>query len=84
MSMLEEAGNRIVCHVMDLLKSGRSTVKIRSVDSDVVAILLGFNTKFMEMNPETNILVDFGTGNNRKVYSISKSFSKLGKDLLMV
>ena len=66
---------------MDLLKKGLSTVTIRTVDSDEVAILLGFNTKLIEINPETNILVDFGTGNNRKVYSISKSFSKLGKDL---
>ena len=48
-------------------ESGRSTVTIRTVDSDVVAILLGFNTKFMEINPETNILVHFGTGNNRNV-----------------
>ena len=81
MSMLEEADNRIVCHVMDLLKSGRSTETISTVHSDVVATLLGFNTKFVEFNPETNILIYFGTGNNRKVYSISKSFSKLGKDL---
>ena len=79
--MLEEADNRLECHIMDQIITGHDTVTVRTVDSDVVAILLGFTIQFLAINPNMNLLVDFGTGNKRKHYSINRAYSDLGKEV---
>jgi len=38
----EEADNRIVVHIEDMLKTGVADIKVRTVNSDVIVILLIF------------------------------------------
>ena len=66
LDMLEEADNRLVCHTMNQINSGMNTITVRTVDSNVIVILL---------------LVDFGTGKDRKSYSITNAYSEMGKDV---
>ena len=47
-SVLEEADNRIVCHVNDLIQNGFSNILVKTGDSDVIVILLGFMKQFMD------------------------------------
>ena len=49
MEVLEEADNRIVCHINDMLECGLSSISVRTADSDVVVILL---SQFLEINPD--------------------------------
>ena len=60
-SVLEEADNRIVCHISDIIPKGYSKIMVHTVDSDVVVILLGFMSEFMAANPSVEITVDFKT-----------------------
>ena len=41
-SVLEEADNRIGCHIQDILQKGYSNISVKTADCDVVVILLGF------------------------------------------
>ena len=79
--MLEEADNRIVVHVMDMLNKGIKSVTVRTVDSDVVVILLGFTTKFLSVCCDLQLIVDFGVPDKRKFYSITEAHKKLGGDV---
>ena len=76
--MLEEADNRIICHVMDMLNKGIKSVTVRTVDSDVVVILLGFTTKFLSVCCDLQLIVDFA--DKHQLYSITEAHKKLGGD----
>ena len=80
-SVLEEADNRIVCHISDIISKGYSKIIDRTVDSDVVVILLGFMSEFMAANPSFEITVDFKTSSGRKYISINSIYSNLGSDI---
>ena len=77
--MLEEADNRIICHVMDMLNKGIKSITVRTVDSDVVVILLGFTTKFLSVCCDLQLIVDFA--DKHQLYSITEAHKKLGGDV---
>ena len=79
--MLEEADNRIICHVMDMLNKGIKSITVRTVDSDVVVILLGFTTKFLSVCCNLQLIVDFAVPDKRQLYSITEAHKKLGGDV---
>ena len=54
---------------------------VRTVDSDVVVILLGFMSEFMAANPSVEITVDFKTSRWRKYISINSIYYNLGSDI---
>jgi len=60
----EETDNRIVVHIEDTLKTGVAYLKVRTVDSDVIVILLSFIAQLKKINQNVNILIEFGTGNH--------------------
>ena len=80
-SVLEEADNRIICHILDILESGLSRISVKTSDSDVVIILLGFIDQFLNIVPELELFVDFNTGTNRKYININACYISLGKDI---
>ena len=80
MSILEEADNRIICHIYDILKSGLSRITVKTCDSDVVVILLGFMEIFIKSMPEIELFVEFNTGIHKKLMSINSSYNLLGKE----
>ena len=73
---LEEADNRIICHIGHMIKADNLiSIKVRSADTDVVAILLEFLPQFKLLNDHIRIWCDFGTGVNRKA-TLSIQFMK--------
>ena len=75
----EEADNRMVIHIKDMLEKDIANIKLRTVDTDVIVILLSFMPQFNELNESVKILTDFGTGEHRRTISINSSFNALGE-----
>lgn len=74
----EEADTRIVVHVLHALEAGLTTIVVRTVDTDVVIILVG---KFHDMylrNPQAEIWVAFGMGTHFSFISINDICFALG------
>lgn len=74
----EEADTRIVVHVRDALHTA-DTVLVRTVDTDVVVILVGKFYDLKVINPDLDIWVAFGMGRNYKFLSINKVCKSLGE-----
>ena len=77
---LEEAENRLLLHVKEAVMRGRTNVIVRTVDSNIIVILLGFMDKFLEINPGTSIVVDYGV-TNRRLININDSYRNLGDSI---
>ena len=45
----EEADNHIVVHIKDMLEKGITFTTVRTVDLDVIVIILGFMTELKEV-----------------------------------
>ena len=81
---LEEADNRIICHIGHMIKADNLTsIKVRSADTDVIVILLAFMPQFKLWNDHIRIWCDFGTGVNRKAISINSIYERLGEALCL-
>ena len=78
-SVQEEADNRMVIHIKDMLEKDIANIKLRTVDTDVIVLLLSFLPQFNELNESVKILTDFGTGEHRRTISINSSFIALGE-----
>ena len=80
----EEADNRIVAHINDLLTEGcpeEFDLIVRTCDSDVVIILISFYWKFASNHQNLKLWVEFGTGKNKKTIACHLIASKLGEDV---
>ena len=64
----EEANTRIVVHVMHALQQGAKTIEVRTVDTDVVVILVGTFHDLTVTQPIADILVSFSMGKNYRFY----------------
>ena len=76
----EEADSRMVLHVIDSLQRSFNTVAIRTVDTDVIVILIGEFHAIHEAYPNASIWIAFGTGKNFCYYHINTMYANLGKD----
>ena len=79
----EEADNRMIVHIRDMLENGIKSILLRTNDSDVIVILIGFMTQFLEWDTDVKIWVDFGTGIYRKNIFINDVFEYLGESVSM-
>ena len=75
----EEADNRMLIYIKDMLAKDITNIILRTVDTDVIVILLAFMSQFIELNDNVMIWVDFGTGGHRRTISINSSFIALGE-----
>ena len=66
-------------HIMNALEEGNNTFLVRSVDSDVVIILLGKLDEIMTRYPDTDIWIRFGKGNTLTNISLTSVFKNIGK-----
>ena len=80
-SVLEEADNRIVCHVNDLIQNGFSKISVKTVDSDVIVFLLGFMKKFMDAMQDLMLIVEFNSSSSRRILSMNSSYIELGHEI---
>ena len=63
---------------MHALEQGMKTVLVRTVDTDVIVILVGVCAKLATIQPSAGIWVAFGTGKNYTLYSIVHICASLG------
>lgn len=61
----EEADTRIALHMYNAVKDGARNILVRTVDTDVLVILVGL---FSNFGPETNIWIAFGVGKSFRYY----------------
>ena len=76
----EEADTHLVIHVYDALQRGAKKVMIRTVDTDVVVILVGQFYHIVSQYSEAEIWVAFGTGKQFRYYSINHVCTNLGTE----
>ena len=74
----EEADTTIVVHVLHALRNGAKTLVIRTVDTDVVVVLLGKHHQFLLECLEMQIWIGFGMGKNCSFYHINRIYAWLG------
>ena len=53
---------------------------LKTCDTDVIVILLGFMVQFLDATPELELFVDFNTSKNKKYVSINYYYLSLGKE----
>lgn len=71
----------MVLHIQDSLRiRKRNKIVVRTVDSDVVVILVSFYPQFLLVDEEIQLIVDFGVANNRRFINIQDIYEKIGKD----
>ena len=75
----EEADTRIVVHVRHALEGGAQTVLVRTVDTDVVVILVGKFHDLLAYNQHADIWVAFGMGRHYSFISVNRICSTLGE-----
>ena len=80
-SIHEEADNRIVAHVNDLIEEGHNSVVIRTGDSDIVVILLSYMEYFLSKEPSFIVYVEFKASGKRKVFNLLQCFISLGSNI---
>ena len=79
----EEADSRIVIHIADMIRNDITKIKLRTVDTDVIVILLAFMPQFFELNENVCIWADFGTCDHRRHISINDSYEELGDSICL-
>ena len=77
----EEADSRIAVHLAHMLDNQISKIIVRTGDTDVIIIILGFMSQFLFRNESTEIWVDFGTGHSRRVLDINQIYEHVGESI---
>ena len=62
-----------------MLIKGISTIIVRTVDFDVVVILMSFMSKFLDLDKNAIIYVNFGIGDTRRFINITIAYQDLEK-----
>ena len=61
-----------------MILRNKHEILVRTVDSDVIIILLGFFPRFLHYNEHVNLSVDYGKGNFRRV--INNCYQHIGEN----
>lgn len=65
---------------MHALEDGLNSIVVRTVDTDVVVVLISEFHATHEVYPEADIFIAFGTGKNFRYYHINTVCGNLGRD----
>ena len=72
----------MVLDIKDMIvNDGILDIVVRSMDTDVLVILLSFMTQFLELNENVKIWLDFGRGEGRRTYNLKQIFFGHGESL---
>ena len=74
----EEADTRLCLHLENSLQHGATKVYVRTVDTDVMVILVSIFFKLRESFPSFELIVGFGMGKHFKHYSVNEICTSLG------
>jgi hypothetical protein len=75
----EEADSRMCVHVQDALRKGMKTICVRTVDTDVIVILVGVFLQLKTLQPDIELWVAFGMGKHFTYYHINTIYHHLGQ-----
>ena len=75
----EEADTRILVHLKDALNNGATTCLVRTVDTDVVVIIVGKLHALLTDNPSADVWVTFGKGKSFTSIHINEVCNALGE-----
>ena len=75
--MITKKVTRLAFHLYDALKKGVTKILVRTVDTDILVILIGL---LSNLPPDTQIWIAFGTGKNFKYYSINAIHQSFGPE----
>lgn len=75
----EEADSRIVVHIVHALQHGAKTVQVRTVDTDVLVILVGHFFDLLQLQPDLELCVAFGVGKDFCFHNINTISQSLGE-----
>ena len=78
----EEADSRMCVHIQDalsMLRKGMESVCVRTVDTDVIVILLGIFVHLLHLQPDVKLWVAFGMGKDFRYYHINQMYHNLGE-----
>lgn len=70
----EEADTKIILHIIHALKTGLKTVLVKSVDSDIIVILIYHFEYFQQLSPDCSINLYYRTGKNRRKLNIGNLY----------
>ncbi|KAG1654719.1 hypothetical protein GQR58_024872 [Nymphon striatum] len=76
----EEADTRLIIHVQNALKNGANTCVVRTVDTDVLVILIGRFHHLLTLNKDADVWISFGTGKNFTYYSVNAICGAIGRE----
>ena len=76
----EEADTRMLVHVKDALEKGARSVLVRTVDTDVVVLLIAEFRAFFTLRPDLTGWVAFGMGKHFQSLSINSICYCLGEE----
>ena len=74
----EEADQKMVRHMLQCVRSGIQKVVVRTVDTDVIMLLLAY--RYEGGNFLSTVYVWFGSGKNNSFYNINEISSGLGEE----
>ena len=74
----EEADTRLVVHILHALEQGVKRIEVRTVDTDVIVILVGAFVALTRAQRLADIWIAFGMGKDYRFYSINAIFTTLG------
>ena len=75
-----EADTRITVHVLHALNKGYNQVFIRTVDTDVVVILIGVFPDSIAMHPSASIWIGLGMGKYFQNINVNAICASLGPE----
>ena len=78
---MEEADSRILLYIRDAIECGRNRILLKTVDSDIIIILLGFMEKLLECNSDIKVWVKFNSGVNEKLIDMNTTLKELGGEI---
>ena len=77
-----EADTHLCLHIKDAIDNGMTNIKVKTSDTDVVLILVGFFHELAsQQNSLTDIIVEFGPKSSHRDISIRNLATSLGQTL---
>lgn len=75
----EEADTRIIIHLLHALEAGSRKIKVRTVDTDILVILIGHFFSLLQSYPDLELWIVLGVGKDYCYYKINNIWEKLGE-----
>ena len=79
----EEADTRLIVHLQDAILNGSHKLLVRTVDTDVVVIVIGKFCHFKSFCQDVNIWIAFGVGKHFSYIHIDAVYEDLGREKLL-